>query len=132
MNERIGKFKKISVASARQRRVQGSARCLCFLYTPLVPLSPLFPPHSVRSSPVSRGTCTCAAPIAAQIHLRYSRPSPASFLPLRIYMCTRVNPETRRSTIIRHDDNNRFNVYIVYCCSVKSEYPAKSLVTTSN
>ncbi|TGZ51245.1 hypothetical protein DBV15_03166 [Temnothorax longispinosus] len=76
MNERIGKFKKkISVASARQRRVQGPG--------PLPLRLSHIPVPTVRSSPVSRGTCISAAPNGAQIHLRYRSPYLASFLPPR-------------------------------------------------
>jgi len=87
MNERIGKFKKISVASARQRRVQSPGPFASASFVPL----PC--PRPYRSSPVSKGTCTFAAPIRAQIHLRYRSPILASFLPPSC-ACARVNLET--------------------------------------
>lgn len=92
MNERIGKFKKkISVASARQRRVQGPG--LCFLLHPLSLVScPPYLLHSVRRR-FLKGTCTCSASIGAQIHLRYSLRSTSRILPSAIYpcMCVRVH-----------------------------------------
>lgn len=133
MNERIGKFKKkISVASARQRRVQGPASAsFCTLPLPLslVPLVCLIP------SPVSKGTCTCTASIRAQIHLRYSR-STSRILPSATRMRTYVCVCTRKSRNMTSDCNPSCTMIItaayialiiVYRCSAKSEHPERSL-----
>lgn len=134
MNERIGKFKKkISVASARQRRVQGPASASFCTPSPL--LSPL--PAPFRSSPVSKGTCTCSASIRAQIHLRYSR-STSRILPsatrMRVCVSVRMCVCTHKSRNMISDCNPSCTMIItaayiahiiVYRCSAKSEHPER-------
>lgn len=78
MNERIGKFKKISVASVCQRRVQHRRATVCPLGAPCLLEGPLrSSPVRLESAkpPISRGTCISQrykldSPIKAQIHHR--------------------------------------------------------------